>query len=148
MIAQTQTRAGSSGLLFFLVLVALALAAFAVAQAPAPARAPGAIAPPPASVIVDDYSHSELEHPLDQPVVRKCLDDPHTWKQDFRTTTSGRFLRVCWDDQRHIVFQVIDRVGQLLKEKTAYIRKDFHTPTDVVKYVERVGYSRIKGGLR
>ena len=139
-----QTPSSSHALPILLIFAAFCGLAFAVATAPArPAAAP-AVRP---EVIVDDYSHSAIEHPLDQPTVRRCLSDKNTLKQDFTTPQPGRYLRTCYDGQ-HVVFQVIDRVGSVLKEKTAYIRGDFRNMSDVTRYVDRVNYYRIPGGLK
>lgn len=100
-----------------------------------------------ATVVIDPaYSHAETEHPNDMQVVRRCLDDPNAWKSVYKTEQPYRYLRVCYDGS-NIIFQVVDRVAGLLKEKTAYIRADMRNLTDVIKYVDRVRYFRVKGGF-
>lgn len=95
-------------------------------------------------VIVDpSYSHAADEHPEDMPTVRRCLGDGGTWKQVYRTPQPNRYLRVCFDG-KDVVFQIIDNIRGRMWEKTAYIRDELRSITDVVKYVDRVNYYRVK----
>lgn len=97
-------------------------------------------------IVNPSYSHAAEEHPEDLPIVRKCLEDPNTWKSAFRTTERGRFLQVCYDG-KNIIFQIIDQVRGALYEKTAYIKNGMSNITDLTRYVDKMRYFRIKGGL-
>lgn len=75
-------------------------------------------------VIVDEYSHAAKEHPEDMPAVRNCLNSGQTWKRIYRAPDwKDRYLRVCYDG-RDIIFQIVDKIGKVFKERTAYIRDD------------------------
>lgn len=157
----TRREPGGCGLIVVMALVVAA--GILLASTVGPGLLTSAAAPAPAladdrlyvsgqvalaqQVVVDDYSHAAVEHPQDMPTVRRCLDDSGTYKQDFRTPDPKRFLRICWDGKTTIIFQIIDRVGGTLREATAYIKNGFSNPTDVVNYIIKVGYFRIKGGL-
>jgi hypothetical protein len=157
----TYSHSGSGGFgKFLLVVVVLVLV---VAGTAAMSQGSSMIAPEPGSeatwtmfeevnlgalaVVVDpSYSHADIKHPTEAPVVRNCFDKNGAY-QTFNVS-QNRWLRVCITERGQFGFQIVDLVGREYKELTAYIRQDLKCRGDLVEYVKRVGYSRFKGVIR
>lgn len=67
----------------------------------------------------------------------------------FQIEPKKRYLRVCIIDEAAglIGFQIVDMVGKVAKERTAYIKESIHNIQDLLKYIREMGYPRFKGPL-
>lgn len=94
------------------------------------------------------YSHALEEHPQDAPIVRECLEKQGPYMQ-FQVQKNKRYLRVCIIDEKAglIGFQIVDIIGKIAKERTAYIKDEIRNIKDLLDYVGKMGYPRFKGDL-
>jgi len=94
------------------------------------------------AVVVDPtYSHAVEEHGEQALLVRECLkrDGPYV---TFQIDPGRRYLRVCILEDQSIGFQIVDAVGKMMKERTAYIKDNFTCIKDIFDYARRMGYPR------
>lgn len=94
------------------------------------------------------YSHALAEHPDSAPLVHECMNEKGPYMQ-FQIDPKKRYLRVCIidEDAGLIGFQIVDIVGRVAKERTAYVKDGFKTIRDVLDWAGRRGYCRFKGAL-
>jgi len=95
------------------------------------------------NVVVDEYSHAMEEHPDTAPMVHDCFSTKGAY-MTFQVEKNKRYLRVCLIDEYTglIGFQIVDIVGRIAKEKTAYIKENLRCIKDMLNYVQRMGYPR------
>lgn len=97
-------------------------------------------------VVVDSYSHALEEHPNSAPKVWECMHKNGPYMQ-FQVIPGKRYLRICLIDDETIGFQIVDIVGKIAKERTAYIKDEIRTLPDLLRWVGQRGYCRFKGAL-
>lgn len=98
-------------------------------------------------VVVDEHSHSLEEHPEDAYRIWDCFNQNGAVAQ-FQIFKNERYLRVCDLGNGEIGFQIVDRVGKVFKERTAYIKENCNCLGDVFKYASRKGYVRFTGPIQ
>jgi hypothetical protein len=98
-------------------------------------------------VVVDEYSHALEEHPLDAPRGRECFNQNGPAAQ-WQIWKNERYLQVCEIGEGEIGFRIVDRVGKVFKEKTAYIKNNCKCINDAFKYAESQGYIKFTGTLQ
>lgn len=88
------------------------------------------------------YSHC-VKHSLGN-VVSQCADSGKiisTFK-----VSSDKFIQVCDISQDTIYkfgFRILERINGKLEEITAYPKEYFKTYTDVIKYMDKMGFSKV-----
>jgi len=97
-------------------------------------------------VVVDSYSHALEEHPNSAPKVWECLHKNGPYMQ-FQVIPGKRYLRICLIDDETIGFQIVDIVGKIAKERTAYIKDEIRSLPELLKWAFNRGYCRFKGVL-
>jgi hypothetical protein len=67
----------------------------------------------------------------------------------FQIHPRERYLRVCIVDEEvgTIGFQIVDIVGRVAKERTAYIKEELTCVKDVLNYVAKRGWHKFTGPL-
>lgn len=85
--------------------------------------------------------HATNRHGIEALYARTCNDNPNSTL--FFNPTTNRYAAVCLTDRGWglFIFESVDGVRQ---EITAFIRNKARTFTDVVKYLERAGYTLIQ----
>lgn len=98
------------------------------------------------NVVVDSYSHALEEHPNSAPRVWECLHKNGPYMQ-FQIIPGKRYLRICVIDDETIGFQIVDIVGKVAKERTAYIKDGISNIRQLLDWAFKRGYCRFKGAL-
>jgi hypothetical protein len=94
------------------------------------------------AVVIDpSYSHALEEHPDSAAIVWQCFNDKGQTAA-FQIEPGKRFLRICMIDEVTVGFEIVDIVGKIAKEKTAYIKDGLKSLNDVFKYAQKMGYAR------
>lgn len=98
------------------------------------------------NVVIDDYSHAMERHPETAMLVRDCFTQKGAYAT-FQVEKNKRYIRICLIDQQTIGFQVVDIVGKIAKERTAYIKDNMRSIQQVLDDMWNKGYPRFKGPL-
>lgn len=99
------------------------------------------------NIVVDPaYSHAVEEHPNSAPIVRTCMENKGPFVQ-FQIRKGQRYLRVCAIDDSTFGFQIVDRVGKVFKERTAYIKDNCVKVKEVFDYARKQGFPKFTGDL-
>lgn len=151
------TRSSKLPLLALLLLSLLAMASFTILNLPPTTSSSTASLNIPTvsdpiieqmlnKVVVDSYSHALEEHPNTAPKVWECLHKKGPYMQ-FQVIPGKRYLRICLIDDDTIGFQIVDIVGKVAKERTAYIKDEIRSLPELLRWAIRRGYCRFKGAL-
>ena len=99
------------------------------------------------AVVIDKtYSHALIEHPDSAEIVWNCFADKGAYIT-FQIEPGKRFLRVCLVNDTTVGFQIVDIVGKVAMEKTAYIKEGIKCLKELFEYAKRMGYPRFNKGL-
>jgi len=88
------------------------------------------------------------EHPEDALLIHNCFMEKGAYMA-FQIEPKKRYLRVCIVDEEVglIGFQIVDIVGRVAKERTAYIKDGIKNIRELLDYAAKNGYCRFKGPL-
>lgn len=92
------------------------------------------------AVVVDlSYTHAHVEHPDTAPIVRECLKKNGEYLI-LEVDPWNRYIRVCLIDPTTIGFQIVDIVGRIAKERTAYIKDSIKNINELFDFAAKNGY--------
>lgn len=94
------------------------------------------------AVVIDSaYTHAMEEHSDTADIVHECLKKNGQYIA-FQIERGKRYLRVCLIDAKTIGFQIVDIVGKIAKERTAYVKDTIKSLKELFDYARRMGYPR------
>lgn len=85
-------------------------------------------------------SHADLKHPSDSEFVHQCIDKGRPTMIFLAFGSDNRYLRMCDLGNGKVGIQVLDKIGEQFKERTAYIKNNLHSLRDAMRWAQDSGH--------